>query len=137
MVKLCPNCGMQNLDDASVCMHCHITLRTHTDVPLPSKQTATEDSIDEFQGLQPRGYTVQPWQGRIYSKLGILLAGLYFLFFFVIPIFLILFVFSIFPIILGVVGYINGDKFVGKISIFLGIALFCITSILFISQQIV
>lgn len=87
---------------------------------------------DEFEGFQPRGYTPQPWEGRCYSKLGLIFATLYLVLFFYYPALIILLILSFLTVILGRVGIKNGDIYFGKISFGVGIILVCLTLIFFI-----
>jgi len=131
MVKICPNCGEKNFDDALFCMSCTENIKNVKTKP-EVQQAISFNVRDEFEGLRPRGYKPQPWQGRYYSKLGLLFAGLYLLFFFIYSLFIILFIFSILVVVLGWVGIKNGDELLGKFSFGVGILLFLITITLFI-----
>jgi len=87
---------------------------------------------DEFEGFQPRGYTPQPWEGRYYSKLGLIFATLYLVLFFYYQALIILLILSFLTVILGRVGIKNGDIYIGKISFGVGIILVLLTLIFFI-----
>ena len=137
MVKFCPNCGVKNFDDTRLCMKCNANIKKVMQQPLETEETKPKQLRDEFHGLQPMGYTSQPWQGRNYSKLGLYFALSYFvvlftsLFLYQLPS-LLFFVLSIPVIILGVVGFINGDKIIGKFTIVVGIIVVLLTLVFLI-----
>ncbi len=87
---------------------------------------------DEFEGFQPRGYTPQPWEGRYYSKLGLIFATLYLVLFFYYQALIILLILSFLTVILSRVDIKNGDIYIGKISFGVGIILVLLTLIFFI-----
>ena len=132
MVKIYSSCGAKNFDDARHCMNCAADIKRVVKQPLATDVSLSNNVADELQDLKPRGYTPQPWQGRIYSKLGLAFAGLYFVFFFIYSAFIILFIFSTLTIILGKVAISNGDESIGKFALAIGIILFLLTLILFI-----
>ena len=89
---------------------------------------------NEFEGFEPRGYTPEPWQGRVSSKFGLLIAGMYFVFLilaliFAIP-YLVYLVISILVMVFGSFGFIKGDKIIGGFTTFIGIFLLVFTFIL-------
>ena len=131
MVKICPDCETKNFDDARHCTNCSKSLKR-----VPSQHVEVPEEMrsypgDELEGLRPRGHTPEPWEGRWFSKVGLVFAALFCIFLFIYPLYLLLFIFSITVLILGRVGMKKGDVLVGKFVFILGVILFVVTVILF------
>jgi len=56
MVKICPNCGEKNFDDAKYCMKCNTKIKRVE--KLPDKPIIDEN--DEYSYYKPKGYQVKP-----------------------------------------------------------------------------
>ena len=121
MVKICPNCGEKNFDDAKQCMHCNTNIKK-VEI-LPDKPLIPKD--DEYSYYTPRGYTIDPGV-REYFTFPAIICGVISLFF--LPILFIPLAF-----ILGGRATIKGDK-LGYIAIIIAIISIIMISIS-ISQQ--
>ena len=127
MVKICPKCRTKNFDDTKYCMKCSEKIKHIKPEPVTVFPSAPTTETDEFHGLQPKGYTPEPWQGRPYTKLASTCIGLYLLFFFIYSLFILLFIFAILTIVFGKFAISNGDKILGKLTFFVGIVLVVFT----------
>jgi hypothetical protein len=131
MVKICPYCHTKNFDDAKYCMSCTEKI-TEVNAEIVTSRTRTITNNDQFGGRQPQGYTPEPWQGRLYTKLSLSCIVLFFVFFFIYPAFIVLFLFSVLASILGKVGASHGDKSLGKFTMAIGVMLLVFSIILYI-----
>ena len=133
-MKICPKCGTKNFDDARYCMKCTGKISGVKPESMVEPSPLETQAKTEFNGWKPRGYTPQPWEGRVYSRLGLVCVLLYFIFLMTIPIYIVLFIFSILATVLGKIAIKNGDKMIGKFSFFTGLLLLIITLIFFILE---
>jgi len=137
MVKICPKCSMKNFDDTRLCEKC---LTDISNLPILKEKV----SYDNYSYFTPRGMQKQPYEGRIYSKIGLSFATLFFVLlvmYFYLPIllaflFYILVILAIFTPILGKVASHNGDEMLGKFTFFIGILSIIITFAIFIKMSV-
>ncbi len=116
-MKICPNCGEKNFDDAKHCMHCDTNIRKvekQIDEPLIPKDQ------DDYPFYTPRGFQLEPGVRNYFTIPGILSAVLSFFF---IPILFIPLAF-----ILGGRAVIKDDK-LGYIAIVIAIISIILISI--------
>lgn len=132
MVKICPRCQTKNFDDARHCTNCTEKLKRVPSQPVELQEPMHLNQRDEFEGLHPRGHSPEPWEGRWFSKVGLIFAAIFCIFLFIYPLYLLLFIFSIVVIFLGRVGMKKGDTLVGKFVFILGVILCIVTVILYV-----
>lgn len=108
MVKVCPECGEKNFDDAKYCMKCNTNIKRIE--KLPDKPFIFKD--DEYSYYTPRGYCLDPGVREYFTIPAIVLAIVSFFF---LPIFLDLFAF-----IFASRSIIKGDSY-GYIAIFIAV----------------
>ena len=108
MVKICPECGEKNFDDAKYCTHCNTNIKKTEKQPDGSLLPKN----DEYSYYTPRGYRVDPGVREYFTLPGIFFGALSFFF---IPIVFIPLAFT-----LGGLAVIKDDK-LGYIAIVLAI----------------
>jgi len=86
MVKICPNCGEKNFDDAKYCIKC--TTKIKKVEKLPDRPIIDEN--DEYSYYTPKGYQVNAGVREYFTYPAIIFGILSFFFF---PIFMIIIAF--------------------------------------------
>ena len=108
MVKICPECGEKNFDDAKYCMKCNANIKRVE--KLVDKSLISKD--DEYSYYTPRGHRLDAGVREYFTIPAIVLAIVSFFF---LSIFLILFAF-----IFASKSIIKGDSY-GYIAIFIAV----------------
>jgi hypothetical protein len=102
MVKVCPDCGAKNFDEAKYCTQCYQSIRRVTIKLDPLTQ--------EFENMRPRGYTYNVNEGNYYGGVAFVFA---FLSFFFLP-----FIFFLLTVVFGIIAIVKGAQALGAMAIF-------------------